>query len=173
MMKEWWFLIPVGVYVAVVIGSLIVARKLRPTRWPFKEEDRLLRGPGESLRKEIGRIDEAILFEFLGGVFAVLLAPVAYAQLARLLGTEITWILVGTLTIFVAVTTCSSWRVIGLWRKRQSYPLGWFGERVVAEKLAPLRFSGWRIFHDVPFVSNGRPFNLDHVVVGEGGIDDA
>lgn len=169
-MKAWWFLIPVGVYVAVVVGSLIVARKLRPTRWPFKDEERLLRGPGESLRKEIARIDEAFLSELLGGVLVVLLAPFGAAMLARWLGAGTTATLCGSLMAFVAVTAGSAWRVIRLWRKRQAYYLGWFGERIVAEKLAPLRFSGWRVFHDVPFVSNGKPFNIDHVVVGEGGV---
>ncbi len=169
-MMTGWFTISAGVYVAVIIGSLVVARKLRMTRWPFKVEDRLLRGPGESLRKEIGRIDEALLFELLGGTLAALFIPVIYAELARPLGMGITWTLTGALAIFVAVTAWSSWRVIRLWKKRQSYHLGWFGERVVAEKLAPLRFSGWWIFHDVPFVSNGKPFNIDHVVVGTGGL---
>ena len=169
-MKDWWFMLPAGAYVAAVIGSLIVARKLRPTRWPFKEEERLLRGPGESLRKEIARLDEAFLFELLGGIFAVLLAPVSAAMLARWLGTGSTGMLFGSITAFVVVTIWSAWRVIRLWWKRQAYHLGWFGERLVAQKLAPLKASGWRVFHDVPFVNNGKPFNIDHVVVGTGGL---
>lgn len=169
-MKELWFLIPVVIYSVVVVGSLFVARKLRPTRWPFKEEERLLRGPGESLRKEVARLDESLLWELLGGVMvAVLVIPVT-ASLAKLFGAAVAYVLTITLLAFAAVTFLSSWRIIGLWKKRQAYYLGWFGERVVAQKLAPLRFSGWRIFHDVPFVSNGKHFNIDHVVVGEGGL---
>lgn len=76
---------------------------------------------------------------------------------------------VAALTLLV-LTTLSAWRIVRSWKQRQSYYLGWFGERVVAEKLAPLRFSGWRVFHDVPFVNNGKSFNIDHVVVGEGGL---
>jgi hypothetical protein len=48
--------------------------------------------------------------------------------------------------------------------------LGYFGERVVAEHLEPLKRQGWRIFHDVPAAANGRSFNLDHVAVGPQGV---
>lgn len=37
--------------------------------------------------------------------------------------------------------------------------LGFLGECAVAEALAPLACSGWRIFHDVPMTgANGKPF---------------
>jgi hypothetical protein len=169
-MKDWWVLIPLCVYLAAVIGSLIVARRLRPTRWPFKEEDRLLRGPGESLRKEVARIDETMLCELAGGTIVALLVIPSSIGLSKQLGAGSGQALSAAGLAFLSITILSVWRILGLWRKRQNYHLGWFGERLVAEKLAPLRFSGWRVFHDVPFVSNGKPFNIDHVVVGEGGL---
>lgn len=169
-MKEWWIVIPVGVYFVVIIGSLMIARKLRPTRWPFKEEERLLRGPGESLRKEVARIDETMLTELAGGVVVALVIIPGTAALSKHIGLGEVHGLVAALLSFVVVTVISAARIVNLWKKRQCYHLGWFGERLVAEKLAPLRFSGWRVFHDVPFVSNGKSFNIDHVVVGEGGL---
>jgi hypothetical protein len=48
--------------------------------------------------------------------------------------------------------------------------LGYFGERIVAEQLDPLKQEGWQIFHDVPAQNNGANFNLDHVAVGPGGV---
>jgi hypothetical protein len=48
--------------------------------------------------------------------------------------------------------------------------LGYFGERIVAEHLEPLKARGWRIFHDVPASTGGRRFNLDHVAVGPAGV---
>lgn len=48
--------------------------------------------------------------------------------------------------------------------------LGYFGERIVAEHLEPLKQQGWRILHDVPGVANGHKFNLDHVAVGPQGV---
>lgn len=169
-MKSWLIIIPISLYLIIVFGVLIAARKLRKTRWPFKQEDRLLRGPGESLRKEVSRIDEAFLGEFLGGILGMLVGTVAalYLAVALKFSNYAGWTFVAVVAVFISAI--SAFRIHRLWKKRQAYHLGWFGERLVAEKLAPLRFSGWRIFHDVPFVSNGKTFNLDHVVVGEGGL---
>lgn len=169
-MKDWWILFPVCIYMTAVIGSVLAARKLRATRWPFKEEDRLLRGPGESLRKEVMRIDENMMLELAGGIIAALIILPAFASLAKYLGAGSGIALLSASLAFLLTTFLSARRIIGLWKRRQNHHLGWFGERVVAEKLAPLRFSGWRIFHDVPFLSNGKPFNMDHVVISEGGL---
>lgn len=98
-MKELRFLLPVSAYVAVILGSLLVVRLLRPTRWPFKEEERLLCGPGESLRKEIGRIDESFITGFLGGILVLLLAPVIYALLAKQLATGSVGMLFGMVVV--------------------------------------------------------------------------
>jgi hypothetical protein len=133
-------------------------------------EDRLLRGPGESLRKAIAKIDETMLFEILGGIFgALIIAPLTIASLSYV-GAKPLFALFSAALTFLTISILSAWRIVKLWKRRQSYYLGWFGERVVAEKLAPLRFSGWRVFHDVPFVNNGQQFNIDHVVLGEGGL---
>lgn len=170
-MKDLLFLaIPLGLYVAIVIGVIFVARKLRRTRWPFKQEDRLLRGPGESLRKEISRIDETFAGEFIGGIVAVFLTTAIFISIGAALKLSLLVGLIFMVVVCIGVTALSAFRIHRLWTKRQGYFLGWFGERVVAEKLAPLRFSGWRVFHDVPFVSNGKPFNMDHIVVGECGV---
>lgn len=169
-MKQWLILVPPGIYLAVILASLIVVRRLRPTRWPFKIEDRLLRGPGESLRKEITKIDESILLELLGGVLAALMVVPLTVSASLYLGASPVLALAVAGVAFLALSSLSASRLVKSWKRRQALYLGWFGERVVAEKLAPLRFSGWHVFHDVPFVRNGKPFNIDHVVVGEGGL---
>jgi hypothetical protein len=49
--------------------------------------------------------------------------------------------------------------------------LGFLGECVVAENLAPLTSEGWRVFHDVPMSGEGgKAYNIDHVAVGPGGV---
>ena len=40
----------------------------------------------------------------------------------------------------------------------------------MADELDKLTWSGYRIFHDVPCLGATGPFNLDHVVVGKGGV---
>lgn len=170
MLKTVVFLIPLLIYLGIVIGSLALARHRRKTRWPFKQEDRLLRGPGESLRREVSKIDEALMSELAGGLLAMLISTWAAVSVNTYLGGSPGMaLLAGAMTCLFS-TLLSTRRILALWQKRQGYFLGWFGERVVAEKLAPLRFLGWRVFHDVPFVSNGKPFNMDHIVVGEGGV---
>jgi len=44
--------------------------------------------------------------------------------------------------------------------------MGKEGERVVADMLDPLRKNGYRVFHDIP----GLNFNIDHVLIGPGGV---
>lgn len=170
MLKALVFLIPFVVYLGIVIGSLALARHRRKTRWPFKQEDRLLRGPGETLRREVAKIDEDLIFELAGGILAMLISTWAGVSINTYIGGSPQVALFAGAMMCLFSTLLSTRRILALWQKRQGYFLGWFGERLVAEKLAPLRFSGWRVFHDVPFVSNGKPYNMDHIVVGEGGV---
>lgn len=55
---------------------------------------------------------------------------------------------------------------------RRDHYLGFLGERAVGEELNQLMANGWSVFHDVPFHDkpNAKPFNVDHVVVGQGGL---
>jgi hypothetical protein len=51
-------------------------------------------------------------------------------------------------------------------KKRNSYRLGYQGERYVAEELNRLMAHGYQAFHDVPFDNS----NMDHVLVGPTGV---
>lgn len=167
----WLIVIVGGVYLGALFGVLACTRWRRTTRWPFKQEDRLLRGPGEHLRRRIGEIEERFVFECIGGLAAVLLALALFADTFRkLFGWSAQT--AGSLAILAAllVMAVSVWRVRRLWLEWANHYLGWFGERVVGEELQPATAQGWRIFHDVPFVNNGAGFNLDHVAVGPGGV---
>ncbi|NBO93635.1 MAG: NERD domain-containing protein, partial [Planctomycetia bacterium] len=55
---------------------------------------------------------------------------------------------------------------------RRDHYIGFLGERAVGEELNQLMAHGWSVFHDVPFADNpgAKPFNVDHVVVGSGGL---
>ena len=54
--------------------------------------------------------------------------------------------------------------------KRTKLYLGWFGERLAAEKLRPLQAQGYHVFHDIPCDGGKKDFNIDHVVVGPAGV---
>lgn len=167
-----WLIAAVGgIYLGGLLGVLLLARKLRTTRWPFKVEDRLLRGPGEHLRRRIGEMDEQLAAELVGGLIAIFGALALFADSFRKLfgWSAETAASLAILTALV-VMGVSIWRVLQLCRKRADHYLGWFGERVVGEQLQLATVHGWRVFHDLPFQNNGAGFNIDHVAVGPGGV---
>ncbi len=167
-----WLLVSVcAIYIGAMIGVIALARWQRTTRWPFKLEDRLLRGPGEHLRQRIAEFDEKFILECLGGLMVTFLAIGLLGDTFRkLLG----WTpqTAGSLAIVaaLAVMGVSLWRVRSLWQIRADHYLGWFGERLVGEQLQKAAVQGWWIFHDLPFEINGAKFNIDHVAVGPGGV---
>lgn len=167
-----WTLLGVElVYFAAVIGILYVLRARRKSRWPFKAEDRLLRGPGEELRRKLIELDEQYIWETIGGIAGgVIVFGVGIEVGRRVFGPSSTtpWILA---SIVALIAIGIGWlRVVRVWQKRQKLFLGWFGERYTSEYLEPAKLLGWRVFHDVPFVSDGKKFNVDHVAVGPGGV---
>ena len=52
------------------------------------------------------------------------------------------------------------------WRQLDQLALGIKGERAVADALDQLRERGYRIFHDI----HERDYNIDHAIIGPGGI---
>lgn len=169
----WTVIIALGYVAALVTFSIVgiaFLRARRKTKWPFKESDKLLRGPGEGLRRRILQVDEAFGIEFAGSIITALVLWPVFGLLAKSAG-FIGWkgcaLVLGGL---LAIATVSAWRITRLWKKRANYFLGWFGERLVAEKLRPLQLQGYRIFHDVPCEPGNKGFNIDHVVVGPTGV---
>lgn len=75
-----------------------------------------------------------------------------------------------TLMAFVAAFILAARWFAGKARESSNRYLGYFGERLVAEYLEPLKSQGWRIFHDVPGLANGHSFNIDHIAVGPSGV---
>ena len=138
-------------------------------------EFKLLRGPGETLRRRLAKFEENHIFF----VSSWALAPLVAFFLVSLFWLKIykpeTWPQVYVWTgisvlIFAGALLIAIRRVVmGLFRNRADR-LGYLGERFVAEKIAPLEREGFRIFHDVPAEAGDRKFNLDHVVVGPTGL---
>jgi len=79
----WPFVFVVGylvLYVALIAWVISFLRWRRKTRWPFKESEKLLRGPGESLRRQIVELDESLVFEIGGAVVSALLLVLFVAR---------------------------------------------------------------------------------------------
>lgn len=162
-------------YMALFIGSVAVMlwwhKQQRKTRLPFGDEQRLLRAPGETQLKKVRQFDEDgfmwMMWAAVGPATLALLLLLGTMQLPpslRLAGVAIT-----VIAFVAAFYWATRWFADKARESRDRY-LGYFGERLVAENLEPLKQQGWRVFHDVPATSNGHAFNLDHVVVGTGGV---
>jgi len=157
-----------GVMIVVIVYWL---RWQRKTKWPFKNDDKLLRGPGEELKRKITSLDENLVSEAIAGICGGLLAfSFVGPIITKVAGVSSAGALTSALTALLICYSISGWRIARIWKRRQNCYLGWYGERYVAEWLEPVKLQGWRVFHDVPFENNGKKFNVDHVVVGLGGV---
>ncbi len=170
-MNGWLPNLVLGTYLLIFVGTFLgysiwrIKRKKR--RPPFSENHKLLRGPGEGQLREIQKLEENLFFEFALAAFAPLMTVWICLQIAVWLREEqIRLALVATALLFaVSVAGAVAWlfkRLISLRHRR----LGYFGERLVAEILEPLKSKGCWVFHDVP----GPGFNIDHVVIAPTGV---
>lgn len=169
---QWLFLAGYGaVFLALLTGLFLWRKRNRKTRAPFPENARLLRGPGETLRRKLADLDERSVYEILAALLLPLGVGLVLAHIAiRLDGTaQIIGLLVATLGLLASLVFVIRRLVQGIERWRNTW-LGYFGERIVAESLDPLKTEGFRIFHDVPAGDAKNPFNIDHVIVGPSGV---
>jgi len=156
---------------AFVLAALWLRLRRSRERKPFPDHLRLRRGPGESLRRQIDQIDNRLLQR----ASLAFLAPLAASGLLAWTTTNLQaddQIVV--LVVVLVVLLLMLWligrslaRQLEGWRNRY---LGYFGERVVAEALEPVKAHGYLVFHDVPAGGLTRKFNLDHVVIGPAGV---
>lgn len=142
-------------------------RERRGTRKPIKEK--MLRAPGETLRRQMERFDENIVDYVFGLIlygFGCFLAFGVYVKIrkeAPHLGIEmiVFWVVVLIVTLFVAR------KAIEILRHQRNLFLGFQGERAVGEELNKLMLDGCLVFHDIP---SDADWNVDHVVVAPTGV---
>ncbi|MDI1248419.1 MAG: nuclease-related domain-containing protein [Lacunisphaera sp.] len=146
-------------------------RRQRKTRKPFGDDTRLLRTAGETQLKIFTKFDEdfAQWLAIAAGVPALIVGTML--PLTLKMPGILQWAWLGlTVVVFVA----SFYFAVRWFAKKteemSNRYLGYFGERIVAEHLEPLKQQGWRIFHDVPCQNNGTKFNIDHIAVGPNGV---
>lgn len=165
------FLIYFALFVLSVVALLWWRRRQYKRRLPFPTDIRLLRAPGETQLGLVHKLEEQSVFWILaaGGapllVLMGLLAVVLKLPEVMQPGGAAVALLVAA-AVFVAAARWFTGKAVGISNRY----LGYFGERVVAEYLEPLKAAGWRIFHDVPGRAGGFDFNVDHVAIGPGGV---
>ena len=162
-------------YFALFTGSIVAMlwwhKRQRKMRLPFGDELKLLRTPGETQLAHVRKFDEE-------GVMWMTVAAAAPATVGLLLlmvttklppELQLAGIALMLAAFAIAFFFSARW-FAGKARESGNRYLGYFGERLVAEYLEPLKAQGWRVFHDVPGVADGNRFNLDHVAVGPAGV---
>lgn len=168
----WMFYAVVAYLVGfmVIVGSLFLWRIHRKKERP-PEKFKLLRGPGETLRRRVQKADDDLVLYILIGAFAPLFLGCGILVLAARLPKGL--VLAGAglaLLVFGATLLVSVLALFRFLHRRRNDFLGYLGERLVAEYLDPLVSQGYRVFHDVPAEGRQKKFNLDHVTVGPTGI---
>ncbi|AOS45462.1 Nuclease-related domain protein [Lacunisphaera limnophila] len=164
----------VGYFFFFIVCALALVwwqRRQRKTRKPFGDDTRLLRTAGETQLKIFSKFEEdfALWLGTAAGVPALIVGTML--PLTLKMPDILQWAWLG-LTVLVFI---GSFYVAVRWFAKKTEEmsnryLGYFGERIVAEHLEPLKGQGWRILHDVPFQNNGTKFNLDHIAIGPQGV---
>lgn len=155
----------VPIILAVISAIYIFRRNRRGSRSPLTGN--LLRGPGESLRLEIERLSEK-LDDALFRLYTTFVPPVlVLLLLSYLQGNKVPiWQLISTYLFFLILVVWATQTLYRLIKQRANLYLGLDAELAVGQELNHLMLQGCRVYHDFP----AENFNIDHVVVGPGGV---
>jgi Nuclease-related domain len=156
----------------VPLGILVIALKWCDTRDKSRARrlpapEKLLRPPGESLRKQAEALDRHISDQVIWLLGFPVLVLIIYLAARESAPPAFTFAWRAVLAITMGAY---AFMAVGLARRLKRHEhvrLGYRGERVVGEELNRLMLDGCRVFHDVPLSKNS---NLDHVVVAPSGI---
>jgi hypothetical protein len=168
-----WVFYAVGAYFVsfmLIIGSLFLWRIWRRKERP-PEKFKLLRGPGETLRRRVQKADDDLALHVWLGAFVPLFLGWGVLLLAAHLPKAL--VLAGAsvaLVVFAGTLLLAGFLLFRFFHRRRNDFLGYLGERSVAEYLDSLGGQGYRVFHDVPAEGRQKKFNLDHVTVGPTGV---
>lgn len=169
-------LIPFVVYLGLMTGLFwlvfVLRKRRREGRFPVPEDMRAMRLPGEQLSADLLRLDNRFENAFLMLLVLPLLGLGLPIWLTSWLGVarHAGLLLTGCGLLLVAAVIFGIRRLLGTVNEIRNKRLALYGERVVADRLMDLTADGFAVFHDVPCLGGGGPFNLDHVVVGRGGV---
>lgn len=168
-------LLIIALYVVLFVlflgGVFFWRSRQRNERRPFPDQLKLLRGPGESQRRVLAaETEKQIAYLFAAFVLPLLAAYLLLFITTRLTGTWQFVSLIASVLGLLGSLYLGARLLISHFVASNNRYLGYFGERVVAESLEPLKAQGCRVFHDVPAGDETQPFNIDHVVVAPAGV---
>lgn len=154
--------------ILLLMGVLIIRRRrIDAQGLKLPVETKLLRSPGEgAFNKMKGfdeKVDEAVtMFIGLPAFLMIIYLSCQLKFTHQLPGLGIIFLVMASATFVV-----STFHLIRTLKQRDTWRLGFRGERAVGEILNKLMLEGCHVFHDFPLSENG---NLDHVVVAPSGV---
>ncbi len=169
---SWLILIAyVVIFIGLVIAAAIYQRRTRKDRRPFPDNFKLLRAPGETLRRRTTQLSENLAMYFFIALGIPVVVSFAFLWVTtHLEGRFQLYGLVITVVALLLSLVFAIRQLLAVLNRWTNHELGCFGERIVGEALEPLKAAGFRVFHDVPAGDDKAPFNLDHVIVGPSGV---
>jgi hypothetical protein len=165
---QWILLASIFIPALTLLGLMWILRRIRSLKQERSPvSDKLLRPPGESLRREIERLDDQVNDILVATLFgpAVLVAFLMASNngLSSVGSLGLAIIILLAAALFALLVR----RLVFLVNRKRNFRLRFAGERAVAEELNQLMLNGYHIFHDVPMDPYG---NIDHVIIGPSGI---
>lgn len=166
----WWktflsFYMALPIVLAFGFIAWSAIRRRRTTRWPISQK--LLRPPGESLRKKLEEYDQGVIQQFCNVGFVWCLALVGMFLLQKALAPNSWLVFFFILGIGIVFAFFGAWWINRYFTRAANYTLGFFGERVVGEGLNQLLRDGCHVFHDFPADPK---WNIDHIIVAPSGV---
>jgi len=143
----------------------VIKRQNRRRKSPLGEK--LLRGPGESLRREISKNTDKTIDLFFR-LFFVFIPPLFLFMLLAYIHDNLipVWELGLVFFLYVVLIFFGTRQLYRLLKQRFNLSLGLDAEQAVGQELNQLMLSGCHVYHDFP----ANKFNIDHVVVGPSGV---
>lgn len=156
--------IPVVGLIAYV-HFISLRKQLNKERAPMS--DKMLRSPGESLRRKLSDLEDATLNWVLAMVVTATVTGFFAGQFYRQTKHVVPAATHPLVLVLLVITMAFMWKLIVLTNTARDYRLGLSGELAVGEELNKLMLSGCRVYHDFP---GGDDWNIDHIIVSEMGV---
>jgi hypothetical protein len=152
--------------ILILIGSVLLFRwidKRKKRRSPLTSQ--LLRMPGESLLRELNEIQmEIYKYSFLTIVYPILFYSLWISE--KYFKNTMPNSTMMYSVIIMGLLSFSILKTIKLTRKRRNLQLGFECEVAVGQELNQLMRDGYYVYHDF----QADKFNIDHIVIGSGGV---
>jgi len=163
-------LVPMAIYFGSLLAGFtaIILWRKRLTqarkRTPLTQD--LLRSPGESLRETIYDMQLDVFTHLMVVPGLPLLLYAIYLE-QQSTGSHFGAGMIGFYLLSgIGVVAYLTFKITQTMSSLQSYRLGLDAELAVGQELNQLLREGNRVYHDLP----AQGFNIDHVVIGEGGV---